>query len=181
MNKARISKQVSLLSLILYLVYFLVYEEEAKISYEKYLAHKVYSSQLNKNELIIQEEIFNFKIDAEKRGYNLTNKINNLKFSVESEIRIPISRVLKWIFIQDKQLPLLDGLCINEDYIQISAEAMENLTRSQIKSLVYHELAHCLMDLDHNSDPNNIMYERTNPYRIEDRQWWRKQINFIFP
>lgn len=36
------------------------------------------------------------------------------------------------------------------------------------KTLLFHELGHCILDLEHRDDPNNYM----NPYITEDLSMW---------
>lgn len=176
----RRSKQLSIPFIALTLAYFLIYEEEVQIHYEAFQAVSVYSSNLNHEELKIREEILNFKEDASKRGYDLNEKIRKLKFTVKENVLVPIPRILQFLFgINERQA--LDGMCVGEDYIQIEKETLNELSPFQFKALVYHELAHCLLNLEHSEDPNNIMHESGTSLIKEDKLWWDNQIKFIFP
>lgn len=63
------------------------------------------------------------------------------------------------------------GICYlykNKFVVQIDHKYWVNTTEDDRKEIMYHELSHCVLDLDHSPDPKNYMYAYDSHLTITD-------------
>ncbi len=77
-----------------------------------------------------------------------------------------ISEIDKWkiqtIPIFFEKMEGKAGYCSNRGYIAVDQVYKTELYKQYIRKLVFHELGHCILNLEHDDNPYDLMFYRLN-------------------